>query len=125
MKYCRLLLVVLVFAAFVPLAFSQDTVITLKHPEMGKHERPIVDFNHEKHAAKIDCLQCHHDYDAYMNNRGGDGQACGTCHGPAAKDGLISLKDAFHVQCKSCHESMQSQGKPSGAVTCGECHVRK
>jgi len=125
MKYAKLLLVVLVLAAFVPAAFSQEPVISLKHKEMGKHERPIVDFNHEKHTAKIDCLQCHHDYDAFKNNRGGDGQACQTCHGPDAKEEMISLKDAFHLQCKGCHENLRNQGKPAGDVTCGGCHVRK
>lgn len=125
MKYIKLLLVVLVFAAFAPLAFSQESVIVLKHKEMGTHERPVIDFNHEKHSAKIDCLQCHHDYDAYHNNRGGDGQPCGTCHGVDASQAAPSLKDAFHAQCKGCHESMHSQGKAAGPVTCGGCHVRK
>jgi hypothetical protein len=32
----------------------------------------------------------------------------------------LSLKDAFHSQCKCCHENMKA-----GPVTCGECHVRK
>jgi hypothetical protein len=125
MKCAKLMLVVLVFAAFVPLAFSQDSIIALNHKEIGKHERPIVQFNHESHSSKIDCLQCHHDYDAYGNNRGGEGQGCQTCHNKLKNNDAPSLKDAFHQQCKSCHGVMRKQGKPTGPVTCGECHVRK
>jgi len=125
MQFGKLLAIVLILAAFVSPAFSQDPMISLNHKEMGKHERPVVSFNHEKHAAKIDCMKCHHDYDAYMNNRGGDGQPCGTCHEVAAKQEMPSLKDAFHGQCKRCHENMMAQKKPSGPVTCGGCHVKK
>jgi hypothetical protein len=125
MKYARLILVVLVFAAFVPLAFSQESIVVLKHKELGKHERPIVEFNHESHSTKIDCLQCHHDYDAYGNNRGGEGQPCQTCHAKEKNQGTPGLKDAFHQQCKACHELMRKQGKPTGPITCGQCHVKK
>lgn len=125
MQFGKLLVIVLILAAFVSPALSQDPVISLNHKELGKHERPIVDFNHEKHAEKIDCLKCHHDYDAYMNNRGGDGQPCSTCHDIAAKQEMPSLKDAYHGQCKSCHENMINQGKATGPVTCGGCHVKK
>ncbi len=125
MKYAKFLLIILVAAAFVPLAFSQESVIALKHEELGIHERPIVEFNHEIHTAKIDCLQCHHDYDAYYNNRGGEGQACGNCHGGEGSIAPLALKEAFHAQCKACHNFMSSQGKTAGPITCGGCHVRK
>lgn len=125
MKYLKFLPVVLLVAVFASLAFSQESVITLNHSELGKHERPAVVFNHEEHANKIDCLQCHHDFDAYLNNRGGEGQPCSTCHGAQATEDTISLEDAFHQQCKGCHEQMADQGKPSGPVICSQCHVRK
>lgn len=125
MKSGALLPVVLFVAGIALPAFSQEPVIVLLHKELGKHQRPAVEYNHENHAKKIDCLQCHHDYDAYLNNRGGEGQPCSTCHGPEAVQETISLKDAFHLQCKGCHESMRFQGKPAGATTCGKCHVKK
>ena len=121
MTYVKLLLVVLVLAAFVPLAHSQDDTIVLNHKEIGKHQRPLVEFNHKLHAEnKLDCTRCHHDFDAFLNNRGGEGQTCDSCHKKEADDEQPSLKDAFHFQCKTCHETMKT-----GPVTCGECHVRK
>jgi hypothetical protein len=120
MRYTNLLLVVLALAVFIPPAYSQEDIVILNHPELGHHQRPPVEFNHKLHAEKFDCARCHHDFDAYMNNRGGEGQPCDSCHKRRADDGLISLKDAFHTQCKTCHESMKD-----GPTTCGECHVRK
>lgn len=119
------LLPVLLLTAFAVSVYAQEPIITLRHAEIGEHQRPDVKFNHELHIGKVDCLQCHHDFDAYMNNRGGEGQPCGTCHGTESNRDTISLRDAFHFQCKGCHEYLRSQGKPGGATTCGECHVRE
>ncbi|MGA2225412.1 MAG: cytochrome c3 family protein [Syntrophobacteraceae bacterium] len=120
MTYIKLLLVVLVIAASVQLAHSQDDTFLLNHTEIGKHERPLVEFNHKLHAEKLDCIRCHHDFDAFLNNRGGEGQTCDSCHKKKADDDLLSLKEAFHIQCIACHDTLKK-----GPVTCGECHVRK
>ena len=81
MTYIKLLLVVLVFAAFLPMAHSQDDTFLLNHKEIGNHQRPLVEFNHKLHAEnKLDCTRCHHDFDAFLNNRGGEGQTCDSCH---------------------------------------------
>ena len=124
MTYIKPLLVVLAlvaFAAFIPLAHSQEDTILLNSKELGTHQRPLVEFNHKLHSEnKLDCTRCHHDFDAYLNNRGGEGQPCDTCHKKQGHDDTPSLKEAFHIQCIGCHESMKA-----GPVTCGECHVRK
>lgn len=125
MKYAKILPVILLFVAFAPLAFSQDSIIVLGQKEFGKLERPAVTFNHEKHSATLDCVRCHHDYDAYLNNRGGDGQPCGMCHTMVAKSEIPALREAYHNQCKSCHRAMSAHGKQSGPLTCGECHIQK
>lgn len=118
--------VVLLLASF---AFSQEAMMLLEHRELGVHERPPVPFSHEKHADILDCLRCHHDFDQYGNNRGGEdkAQSCAACHGQASslEKKLVPLEKAFHGQCKGCHESMWTAGKKSGPVTCGECHVKK
>lgn len=127
MKYARhLSCLIFVFFLFVPLAFSQDAVMTLDHKELGPHQRPLVEFNHEKHSATIDCMRCHHDYDKYGNNKSGeDGQSCTVCH--TAKPGKVKipLEQAFHQECKECHKATEAQGKGKAPVLCGECHVRK
>jgi predicted CXXCH cytochrome family protein len=106
---------------------SQDLMIVMEHKDAGPHERPLVQFNHEKHSSTLECLRCHHDFDQFGNNRGGEDKAqpCAGCHNPSAQPKKLPLKEAFHAQCKGCHESMGQQGRKSGPVTCGECHVRK
>lgn len=114
------------FFLFVPLAYSQEDSMALNHRELGLHERPLVAFSHKRHAANIECLRCHHDYDAYSNNRGGEdkAQSCANCHSTDAKKRLPPLAEAFHAQCKGCHEKSEAKGKSGGPVMCGECHVR-
>ena len=100
-------------------AHSQDDKFLLNHQELGKHQRPLVEFDHKLHS-KFDCTRCHHDFDKFKNNRGGDGQPCDSCHKAVASRGIPSLEDAFHQQCIGCHKAMKK-----GPVMCGECHVRK
>lgn len=121
---------VMVGLVFASIAFSQDPVMVMEHKkEIGVHERPLVHFNHEKHMeiVKPDCLYCHHDFDKHGNNVGGESavQACAACHGPGSGKNLVPLKEAFHGQCKGCHQQLRDRGFKSGPVTCGECHVRK
>ncbi len=125
MKFAMPVSVILVILALASAALCQDTVMVLNHEEFKTHQRPPVVFLHETHAAIIDCLRCHHDFDAYSNNRGGEGQKCLNCHDAYPDDGSLSLKEAFHLQCKGCHESLLSQGKSAGGIMCGECHIRK
>jgi len=121
MNCFKLMLLVLALGAFISTAYSQDDIYLLNHSDIGKHQRPLVEFNHKLHAEnKLDCIRCHHDFDAYLNNRGTEGQTCDSCHKKEIDDDLLSLEDAFHLQCKGCHEAMKT-----GPVTCGECHVRK
>lgn len=124
MRYGKYLLVILLFAACIPAAYSQDALIVLKHKEMGVHQRPPVEFNHEKHTVNFQCDRCHHDYDKFLNNVSSDPQPCSACHGAQAVRGMMSLTDAFHAQCKNCHDEMRVRNIPGGPVMCGECHVR-
>lgn len=108
------------------LAFSQDDVMLLEDDAFGVRERPPVEFPHAKHAELItSCVRCHHDFDAYGNNEGSEGQKCGECHGKAASaKNRVDLGKAFHLQCKGCHEDLTANGKKSGPVMCGSCHKR-
>jgi hypothetical protein len=131
MKYAaHALVTVLMGLVFASFAFSQDPVMVMDHKkEIGAHERPLVQFSHEKHMGivKPDCLYCHHDFDKHGNNVGGESavQACATCHSPGSGKSLMPLKEAFHGQCKGCHQQLREKRYKSGPLTCGECHVRK
>lgn len=122
MRYLYFVLIVLIGALCCQTAMSQDDRFVLDHKELGKHQRPLVEFNHKLHSEGIplDCIRCHHDFDKHKNNKGGEGQPCDSCHKSVSSKGVISLKDAFHRQCIGCHESMHK-----GPVMCGKCHVRK
>ena len=120
MRYLKFLPIFLAVGAFITLAHSQDDNILLNHRDVGAHQRPLVKFNHKLHAEdKLDCSRCHHDFDQFMNNKGAEGQTCDSCHKNRAEGDQPSIKDAFHLQCKGCHEKMKT-----GPVTCGECHAR-
>ena len=85
---------------------------------VGRLRRPPVKFDHEKHTSAL------------------ESDGCGTCH-PKADSGEVSftypkdrdetrpsaLMDSFHDSCTGCHTARGKQGKETGPVTCGECHV--
>ncbi|MDR3570331.1 MAG: cytochrome c3 family protein [Syntrophobacteraceae bacterium] len=122
MRYLYFVLIVLICALCSQTAMSQDDRFLLDHKDLGKHQRPLVEFNHKLHSQDIplDCVRCHHDFDKNKNNKGGEGQPCDSCHKRKASKKIVSLKDAFHEQCTGCHKSMNK-----GPVTCGGCHRRK
>ncbi|HBT82869.1 MAG: hypothetical protein A2091_04540 [Desulfuromonadales bacterium GWD2_61_12] len=66
-----------------------------------------ITFNHAAHQGKVaDCKTCHH--------KGVEAGKCTGCHG--VKPEAPAAKDAFHKQCKGCH---QEKGGPTG---CKDCH---
>lgn len=65
-----------------------------------------------------------------------EGRDCTACHLEKA-EGILSQKymrledtdrktvmDVYHDNCLACHKETARSGKPSGPVTCGECHVK-
>jgi hypothetical protein len=87
----------------------------------GALERPAVLFQHDKHTQAL----------------AKENKDCSVCH-DTVKDRL-SLKfkrtddagkqvvmDVYHDNCIACHkETGKTQGKKSGPVTCGQCHVEQ
>jgi len=124
MKFAVLFLATLFAVALSagPAVRAQDEVMVLEDEALAPLERPPVTFPHERHAEIIDCTRCHHDYDRYGANLGGDGQKCSTCHAADSQDGPMPLKRAFHLQCKSCHERLNSREGMQLPVMCGQCH---
>lgn len=106
-------------------ALGQDDVMKLKIGDAASLDRPQVIFKHTAHADQMTCANCHHQFDKFpMNTAEGDGAPCSDCHQAAAgPDNPVSLRDAFHKQCKSCHLALNDRGGNT-PVSCGQCHVR-
>ncbi len=104
--------------------FGQDEVMVLKSEALEPHERALVSFPHERHADLIDCLRCHHDFDAYGGNVGSEGQRCSDCHDLKGSGNPVPLMRAFHLQCKNCHQKVEksAEGAPL-PIMCGQCHA--
>ena len=107
----------LLVAADVP-----DEVI-IKDPAFGKFKKGPVKLAHIKHNKEygVKCKDCHHVYEGGKNTwkEGDPVQKCSECHDPKKKQGKAAkLKNAFHKNCKSCH---QQAGK-GPAKKCAECH---
>ncbi len=118
-------LLVAILLMFLPWAlFAQEDEIIMNNSELGIHDRPLVKFPHGVHEEIIDCSRCHHDYDAFMVNTGGDGEKCIKCHSVEPGESHLPLMKAIHLQCKECHQHRTAIGEKSGPVMCGRCHVR-
>ncbi len=99
----------------VTVAFAKDEVVF--DSKQGK-----VTFTHKKHAEtlKIDCLKCHHTWKKGETS----GKLCGECHKDQAEGKALSKKDAYHKDCKGCHDEAKKAGKPAGPTGCPQCHVK-
>lgn len=105
-------------------AFSQMDIEQLDDPAFANGQRPPAVFVHDEHneiAELYDCVVCHHmdgsDPDPMEDSIG---IPCSDCHPVDAGDETTPLMQAYHKQCKGCH-----QDQKAGPVACGECHVRQ
>src|SRR3970040_1400703 len=92
-------------ALVVAVVFASGTVFAAP-----KAKVPVT-FDHPKHTK--DCAPCHH------KDKAGAEQSCGKCHGAKTEEKKLSAKEAFHTQCKGCH-----QKEKKGPVKCDECHKK-
>jgi len=93
--------------------FAKDVVEY--NPSYGK-----VTFTHKKHAEKIDCMKCHHTWKKGETS----GKLCKDCHKAKAEGKTLSVKDAYHKDCKGCHDDAKKASKPTGPTVCTQCHVK-
>ena len=78
--------------------------------------KAAVAFDHKAHGEKVkECKACHH------QDKAGKEQKCSTaeCHGDKTEGKKVSLKEAFHTQCKDCHKK-----EKKGPVKCDGCHPK-
>jgi len=81
-----------------------------------------VKFTHKNHVEKIklECVKCHHTWKKGETT----GKFCKDCHKAKAEGKAISAKDAFHKDCKGCHDEAKKATKPAGPTGCTQCHVK-
>jgi hypothetical protein len=93
-------------------AIDESQCVACHHPGAS-----IVNFSHGDHAEEYaagDCQTCHHDASIEP-----EPQKCSSCHGK--RDDILSLKEANHERCASCHEDIYAQGIKG----CHTCHTRE
>jgi hypothetical protein len=125
--YYNLIMISALFIIISP-AFSNYEAIELYIycDDFKKHTRPLVMFPHMIHGECMDCIDCHHEYDEFGENVGGDGGFCSDCHTNSAKENQITLTEAFHIQCKQCHAEKVGENKNKNIPQmCGQCHVKE
>jgi hypothetical protein len=83
-----------------------------------------VTFTHKKHAEilKIECVKCHHEMK--VKKPGEAVQGCKSCHKAKTEGKALSSKEAYHKDCKGCHEEAKKANKPAGPTGCTQCHVK-
>lgn len=88
--------------------------------------RPAAVFDHDEHndAAGIeDCGVCHHVWEdgKLVPDESSEDTPCADCHSvKAGPDNPVSLANAFHTQCRSCHIE-----RGQGPLLCGQCHKKE
>lgn len=120
----RLLMVsALLFLAALPALAENQALVSAE--DFAQKRRPQALFDHELHEGFLNCERCHHDYDQYGNNTDPDGRNCNECHTVIPGNNPVSLEDAFHGKCKTCHETMNAKKAAQPPVLCGQCHKRR
>jgi len=98
---------IICYASFTP-PVPENPVRIMFQSKAGK-----VLFTHSVHVDDYtqDCLDCHH------NIESDETYNCSDCHEETGDEDFPSITDAFHAQCKGCHEELDS-----GPVECNSCH---
>ncbi len=106
-------------------AYTQEDMATVDPDAFENPQRPAARFRHDDHneTAGIEaCNECHHVYDEdghLVEDESSEDQRCSECHEAKSTGRSPGLREAFHFNCKGCH-----QERNTGPVMCGQCHVR-
>lgn len=99
-------------------------------PDPGVSQRVEMRFDaslHARHSLAFEdkCENCHHVYDEQLRKtkyEKGKEEACGPCHGPVDVERTLSLANASHRSCVSCHLERARAQLAGGPVQCAGCH---
>lgn len=122
MKRCFLLLcTITILGLWMIPGWSQSSMTHVPTDGFEVVQRPAAVFVHDEHnalAGVTDCWVCHHMDGEPDPDQSSEGIPCSSCHPETNPDGT-PLMQAYHEQCKGCHEQ---EGK--GPLACGQCHVQ-
>ena len=124
----KVFLVFLALAILFPLYLSAaqkaaappETIVIKSNVFKTLRYAPVA-FSHKTHS-KITCTECHHKWD---KTKQATPKKCDECHGLKKQGKELSLKMAFHKNCRGCHRKMKKEGKTTGPTRCSKCHVKK
>ena len=119
-----MLVSVLVPLCILVVAGAQENMTAVDNTVFEKPERTRSLFRHESHNEKagIDaCNECHHVYKdgKRLEDASSEDRRCLDCHSLTDSGRTPSLRKAFHLNCRGCHEKSRK-----GPVMCGECHLK-
>jgi len=113
LKVALLIMIVLLITGIVCYASFTSPVPDNPVRLMFQNKAGKVLFTHLSHtdAYGLECLDCHH------NIEDDDTYNCSECHEETGDEDFPARADAFHAQCKGCHEEYGA-----GPVECNSCH---
>jgi hypothetical protein len=97
-------------------------------PAVSERAAMAFDYSlHARHAKAADdkCEACHHVWDEAaqrLRYEKGAEEACRNCHGDHDVERNLSLANASHVDCISCHLGRAAEAEDSGPIRCRGCH---
>lgn len=121
-KISLLFAVILVLILGLNASGNDKRITFLDRTAFENHKEPTSDFGHDYHYLDLDieCNFCHHVYEngVLVKDKNSEDKRCVECHPvKATKDKKLALMEAYHMNCKGCHEE-----KKEGPVMCGNCH---
>ncbi|MCP3942024.1 MAG: cytochrome c3 family protein [Desulfobacteraceae bacterium] len=113
LKVAVLIMTVLLITGIVCYASFRSPVPENPVRLMFQNKAGEVLFTHQAHVDdySLECIDCHH------NLEDNDIYNCRECHEETGDEDMPSIADAFHAQCKGCHEEYGA-----GPVECNSCH---
>lgn len=98
--------------------------------EAATSQRLAMRFDYSLHYRHVKaegekCETCHHVYDEAtkkLEYKKGAEDACRDCHGARDEGNVLSLANASHRSCISCHQKHEQDGTKGGPHLCIGCH---
>ena len=103
-------------------SFSQEEMRLVDNSVFESPVRAPAVFEHDVHnetAGLDDCTVCHHLYEdgKLIEDETSEDQACSECHPVNGSGNSLSLRRAYHLNCKGCHLE-----EKAGPIMCAQCH---